>query len=238
MNLRSYTKEANVSSVNFTSLQLCTVVLTASQFLCLMLVQELNSCRCKSWTFALFSVSVWPRWETCKAIRAVRSATGEYSIFVRPSQWSSASLWRAYGKRMHVAQAHACGTHVCVALVCARVCVRDMTPCTCKSEMSREKNGAFHVHYMDCVILCCSCVFVWNSVFIYNPYITLCLYVLVCYSYILVWYLYALVCYSYALVCTRMFLLCSCMYSYGRRGGLMVSALDPPPRCINRCRQT
>ena len=41
MNLKSYTKEANVSSVNFTSLQLCTVVLTASQFLCLMLVQEL-----------------------------------------------------------------------------------------------------------------------------------------------------------------------------------------------------
>ena len=60
---------------------------------------------------------------------------------------------------MHLAQAHACGTHVCVALVCARVCVQDMTPRTCKNEMSREKNGAFHVHYHGlCHLLLLLCI--------------------------------------------------------------------------------
>ena len=107
-----------------------------------------------------------------------------------------------------------------------------------KMKCQEKKMVHFMFITMDCVILCCSCVFVWNSVFIYNPYITVCLYVLVCYSYILVCYSYALVCYSYALVCTRMLLLCSCMYSYGRRSGLVVSKLDSPPRCINGCRRT
>ena len=215
MNLKSCTKEAHVSSVNFTYFQLCTVVLTASQFLCLILVQELNSCRCKSWTFALFSVSVWPRWETCKAIRAVRSATGEYSIFVWPSQWSSASLWRAYGKRMHVAQAHACGTHVCVALVCARVCVQDMTPRTCKNEMSREKKWCISCSLPWIVSSFVAPVYSYGTVY---SYITLklpcvCMYSYVTriysygtcmHSYVTRMHSYVLVCFFYVAVCTRM----------------------------------
>ena len=47
-------------------------------------------------------------------------------------------VWHAYGKRMYVAQAHVCGTRVCVALGCVSLCVQDMTRANAKMKR-REK---------------------------------------------------------------------------------------------------
>ena len=66
-------------------------------------------------------------------------------IFVR--------VWRAYGKRMYAAQAHVCGTRVCLTLGCAPLCVQDMTRANVKMKR-REKNGALYVYYPP-AILCC-----------------------------------------------------------------------------------
>ena len=45
-------------------------------------------------------------------------------------------VWLAYGKRLYVAQAHVCGTRVCMG--CARVCARHYWR-ICNIEISREK---------------------------------------------------------------------------------------------------
>ena len=48
------------------------------------------------------------------------------------------SVWRAYRKRMYLAQAHACDTRVSVALGCAHLCLEDMTRANVKMKR-REK---------------------------------------------------------------------------------------------------
>ena len=45
-------------------------------------------------------------------------------------------VWLAYGKRLYVAQAHVCGTRVCMG--CDRVYARHYW-CICNNEISREK---------------------------------------------------------------------------------------------------
>ena len=78
---------------------------------------------------------------------------------------------------MYVAQAHVYGTRVSVALVCACVCVQDMTRAHVKIKC-QEKNGTFQVYYPSAIV-CCFCVFLCKQcIRILTVYYRICLYVL------------------------------------------------------------
>ena len=89
------------------------------------------------------------------------------------------TVWRAYGVRMCVANAHVCGTRACVTLKRARLCVHNMIREHVKMHCNK-KNSIFHIYYPP-VIVCCSYVFLCNHCILYE---SVCYwYVLVCYSY-------------------------------------------------------
>jgi len=103
-----------------------------------------------------------------------------------------------------VAHVHASNRRACVALAGAHVCVPDMTLTHSKMKC-KEKNDTLLPPYV------CPLYSYVTNVFVYNLFISVCLYVPVCYSYVLVSYSYVVVCYSYALICYSYVLVC---YSY------------------------
>ena len=122
---------------------------------------------------------------------------------------------------MYVAWVHKCGTRVCVALACVRVCVQDITH-THVNMKCQEKNGTFHVYHPHIAPMYSNV----SNVLVYDPFITVCvcLYCMFFYSYVtrIPMYSYVTPMYSHF---TRMYSCVTRFHSYFTRMYLYASRM-------------